>query len=581
MDQSTLEIPDSEVFVSDDAPGDTKKLWSLHGHPYSHRYSNSSLNSLPALVAYAAATYKQEIAFIYPLSEAVDSSYASLSWEGFDKITDSVASLYSEQLQGELANANASKTQPTVALRGRGTGIEVYITVVALQKLNIRILHLSSALSPTIVQTLYDRCSAIAVIIDAEYSGDPLPNTRKIPLIEDPFDLPTSTTSTSTVRFEDNLDPWDRPSIIVHSSGSTGVPKPIIHTNRSILLMARAYRLFPTFHIQNWYLLFPMQAIASNIILPSAFPYGLVTIFPPRKSPPSPEAILAGLEASAQLGSPVECVHSNPHVLESIFNRIKNTTKDFSPLRNLKIFQSGGAPLADNVSKTLIEEGVNVKIIYGSSELNVIMRTYPHDRSNSRIETMRFLPIPSINTHISMEPVDAGFYEIVVREGFACAAEIWGFGLGTQAQSGELFRTNDLFVRDEAMEKGSWILKGRRDDMLILASGAMNISAAEVEGAIKDEGDGLIKAVMLVGHGREKTGLLVELDEEKDRQRSEDDVWNIVDRVNENLSEKARIGRDMVMVLKDGKGLLVGVKGNLKRKEANEMYGSDIEKLYT
>ncbi|KAL8804946.1 MAG: hypothetical protein Q9182_002256 [Xanthomendoza sp. 2 TL-2023] len=581
MDQATLKIPDPEVFVSDDAPEDTKKLWSLHGHPYSHRYSDPSLNSIPALVAYAAATYKQKIAFIYPLSEAVDSPYASVSWEGFDKITDSVAALYSEQLQSELTLANASKTQPTVALRGRGTGIEVYITVVALQKLNIRILFLTSALLPKIVQTLCDRCSALAVIIDAEYSAEPLPNTRKIPLIEDPFGLPPSTSSTSIIRFEDNLDPWNRHSLIVHSSGSTGVPKPIIHSNRSVLLMARMNPLYPAFHIQNGYLLFPIQAVAANIILPSAFPYGFTTIFPPRKVPFSPEAILAGLEASAQWGCAVERVHSNPQLLEAIFNHIKNTTKDFSPLRKLKVFQPGGAPLADNVSKALIEEGVNVKIIYGSSELNAIMRTYPHDRSNSRIETMRFVPVPSIDTHVSMEPVeDAGLYELVVREGFACAAEIWGSGLGTQVEPGKIFRTNDLFVRDETKEKGSWILKGRRDDMLVMASGAL-ISAPEVEGAIKDEGNGLIKAAMLVGHGKEKTGLLVNLDDEKDKEGSGDDVWSIVERVNENVQKRARIGRDMVRILENGKDLPLGVKGNLKRKEAIEMYGSEIEKLYT
>ncbi|KAL8803675.1 MAG: hypothetical protein Q9223_006093 [Gallowayella weberi] len=581
MDQATLKIPDPEVYVSDEAPEDTKKLWSLHGHPYSPRYSDPSLNSVPALVAYAAATYKQQIAFIYPLSEAVDSPYASLSWEDFDKITDSVASLYSEQLQTEIAHANATKTQPTVAVRGRGTGIEVYITAVALQKLNVRILYLPSALPPKIVQTLYDRCSALAIIIDAEYSTEPLPKTRKIPLIEDPFGLPPSTASTSLVRFEDNLDPWDRHSVIVTSSGSTGVPKPIIHSNRSILLMARTYRLYPTFHIQNWYMLFPIQAVAANIILPSAFPYGFTTIFPPRKIPPSPEAVLAGLEASAQWGCPVECVHSNPQLLEAIFNHVKNTTKDFSPLRKLKVFQPGGAHLADNISKTLIEEGVNVKMIYGSSELNAIMRTYPHDRLSSRIEPMRFVPLPTIDTHFTMEPVDdAGLYELVVREGFACAAEIWGSGLGAQVESGKIFRTNDLFVRDETKEEGSWILKGRKDDVLVMASGAL-VSAPEIEDEIKNEGNGLIKAAMLVGHGREKTGLLVKLDEEKDKDGSGDAVWNIVERVNENVSERARIGRDMLKILEKEKDLPLGVKGNLKRKEANEMYGSDMEKLYT
>lgn len=578
MDQSNLEIPDPVVFVWKNAPEATKKLWSLHGHPYSDRYSDPSLNSLPALVEYAAATYKHETAFIYPL---IDSSYlAVMSWKEFHQVTDCVASVYSEQLRDELNNANSTKIQPTIAHFGRGTGIESYITSVALLKLNVRLQLVSSALSAEIVQTLYDRCGALAIIIDSEHSATPLPKARKIPLIEDPFSLST-TESGSITRFEDNLDPWNRSSIVVHSSGSTGVPKPIIHTNRSLLLMARMYRLFPSFHIQNWYLLFAVQSIPANVILSSGFPYGLPTLFPPRKFPPSPEAVFHGLEASARLGHPIECLHSNPQIIESIFNRIKSTTKDFSPLRNLKVLQPGGAPLADHVTKALMEEGVNVKQIYGSSELNVLMRTYPHDKSNPRIETLRFVPLPSIDTHVNMEAVDAGFHEIVVREGFKCAAELWGSGPGTQAKPGEIFRTNDLFVRDDETGDGSWILKGRKDDMLILASGAVNVSAVEVEDTIVNQGEGLVKTAMLVGHGKEKTGLLVELQQDKDKTNGGEDVWKVVEKVNGGLREKARVTRDMLIVLGRGKELPVGVKGNLKRKEAHKMYESEIEELYT
>lgn len=156
--------------------------------------------------------------------------------------------MYSEKLQDELASANSTKIQPTVALLGRGIGIEFYITIVALQKLNIRILLVSTALSPEIIQALYDRCGALAVIVDEEYSSTPLSVARKIPLAETPFDLPGSTTAVSVTRYEDGLDPWNRPSVVVHSSGSTGVPKTVIHTNGSLLLIARTYRLLPSYH---------------------------------------------------------------------------------------------------------------------------------------------------------------------------------------------------------------------------------------------------------------------------------------------------------------------------------------------
>ncbi|CAO1597195.1 MAG: hypothetical protein LQ349_000119 [Xanthoria aureola] len=572
---------DPKVHVSSDAPEATKKLWSLHGHPSSDRYSDPCLNSIGALVAYAAAAYNRETAFVYQASEEAD-SWKTTTWEDFHGVTELIGLIYSEKLRDELTSANSTKIQPTVALLGRGTGIEFYVTIVALQKLNIRVLLVSSALSTETTQMLYDRCGALAVIVDEEYSATPLSVARKIRLIENPFDLSRSTTAISANRYDDGLDPWNRPSIIVHSSGSTGVPKPIVHTNGSLLLMARTYRLLPSYHIQNWYLLFALHSIASNVILPSGFPHGLPTIFPPREFPLSSETVLKYLHTAGRLGFPIDCLHANPQLIESIVNHIEKTTKDFSVLRELKVLQPGGAPLAQHVANKLLDEGVNLKQIYGSSELHILMRTYPHDRSNPRFESMRFLSLPGMDTHVEMAPVDEAFYELVVHEGFPCAAAgLWGFGLGAQAEPGHLFRTNDLFVRDdEEMGEGSWILKGRRDDMLILASGGVNVSAVGVESVVKKEGEGLVRAAMLVGHGKEKTGLLVEVQEDVERENVHDAVGRTVQRVNEGLREKARVSSDMVMVLEKGMELPVGVKGNVKRKEAHHRYQKEIEALY-
>ncbi|KAL8786626.1 MAG: hypothetical protein Q9213_002655 [Squamulea squamosa] len=242
--------------------------------------------------------------------------------------------------------------------------------------------------------------------------------------------------------------------------------------------------------------------------------------------------------------------------------------------------ESSGAPLAEHIVKKLVEECVNVKQTYGSSELGPLMRTHPHDLSNPCIERMRFIPIPGMDTHVDMEPVDANLYELVAHQGFPCAAEIWGSGLGTQVGPGKVFRSNDLFVRDEKTGEGTWILKGRRDDMLILASAASNVEAVKVESAVKREGEGLVRAALLVGHGREKTGLLVQIEEKAREEGVHEAVEEVVKKVNEELKDKARVGSDMITILEKGKELPVGAKGNVRRKEANEMYQTGIEALY-
>ncbi|KAL8736710.1 MAG: hypothetical protein Q9166_000076 [cf. Caloplaca sp. 2 TL-2023] len=127
-----------------------------------------------------------------------------------------------------------------------------------------------------------------------------------------------------------------------------------------------------------------------------------------------------------------------------------------------------------------------------------------------------------------MEPVDVEFHELISHE-LPTATELWGSGLGTQVEPRKVFYTNDLIVRDEARDK-NWILKGRRDDMLILVDGRTNVSAVEVESAIKKKGEDLVRLAMLVGQGREKTGLLVELQKGEYMRKGEEEVWNIVER---------------------------------------------------
>ncbi|KAL8936582.1 MAG: hypothetical protein Q9211_004120, partial [Gyalolechia sp. 1 TL-2023] len=231
-------LADPNVCVSSEAPQETKRLWSLHGEPYSDRYLDPSINSIAALVEYAAATYGSRTAFLYPLSVDVDTAYRSVSWRIFHRVTDAVAGIYAEQLDKELRDANERSVQPTVGVLGRGSAIEFYVTVVALQKLNVRVLLFNPNLSPEMMQSLLDRCKAVALVQDEEYSATPLSVAQKIAMVEDPFSLQMSSVSTA-LRFEDNLDPWNRHSVIIHSSGSTGMPKPIIHTNRSLLLIAR------------------------------------------------------------------------------------------------------------------------------------------------------------------------------------------------------------------------------------------------------------------------------------------------------------------------------------------------------
>lgn len=256
---------DSLVVPSHNASKRVRELWWLHGDPHSTKYSDPSLVSLAALVRYDGAVYKSQKAFLYPSTADPLTEYNSMSWDEFDTVTETIALTYAYQLENELRQANVSQKQPTVALLGAGKSIEYFCTQLALQKLGVRVLLLAESNPPNALHYLLDSCQALAVITDSKNASTDTNGIRKLDMIESlPEGSATESEQVDKVKFQDSGDVWERHSFIIHSSGSTGMPKPIIHTNRSMMLIARMYRLFQDFEIENWFLLFPLYVETST-----------------------------------------------------------------------------------------------------------------------------------------------------------------------------------------------------------------------------------------------------------------------------------------------------------------------------
>jgi acyl-CoA synthetase (AMP-forming)/AMP-acid ligase II len=250
---------DPSVVVSDKASKRTKERWWLHGHPHSKRYSDPKLVSLGALIRHDGVVYKGQKAFLYPISAEATTPYKSMTWDDFDRITESIALSYAQKLEKELTAANVSQIQPTVALLGAGKTIEYFCTEFALQKLGIRVLLLAESNALSALHYLLQTCQALAVITDSKNIRVDTNGVRKLDMIETlPQNPNTSYSEVDAVKFRDFGDIWERHSFIIHSSGSTGMPKPIVHTNRSMMLIARMYRLFQEFDVNNWFQLFPL-----------------------------------------------------------------------------------------------------------------------------------------------------------------------------------------------------------------------------------------------------------------------------------------------------------------------------------
>ena len=250
---------DPTILPPDGASKRIKDLWWLHGHPHSTRYSDPKLISLAALVGRAGQVYRGQTAFLYPVCAEATTPYQAMTWDEFDAATDQIALSYAHEFQTEIRSGNTTQKQPTIALLGTGKTLEYFCTELALQKLGLRVLLLAESNSLDGLHHLLDSCEALAVITDFKNSGSDTNGIRQVSMIDEiPSNPEMRNSNLNELRFQDFGDVWERHTFIIHSSGSTGMPKPIIHTNRNMMLIARMYRLFPNFSIENWFLLFPL-----------------------------------------------------------------------------------------------------------------------------------------------------------------------------------------------------------------------------------------------------------------------------------------------------------------------------------
>jgi hypothetical protein len=80
------------------------------------------------------------------------------------------------------------------------------------------------------------------VITDVRNAKVEMQQVRKIKMVESlPRGSTVSSSEVDSVRFRDFGGVWESHTFIIHSRGSTSLPKPIVHTNRSMVLIARMY----------------------------------------------------------------------------------------------------------------------------------------------------------------------------------------------------------------------------------------------------------------------------------------------------------------------------------------------------
>lgn len=362
---------------------------------------------------------------------------------------------------------------------------------------------------------------------------------------------------------EARLDPF----VVLHTSGSTGMPKPVVQRHANIAAIdafaslpslglepafpaicagSRVYIAYPLFHSAGLYLLLSSIYIGSTIVLG---PF-----------PPSPETINAvhvhgNVQHSCLPPAPLVDLVKTPVYLDN--------------LARLDQVIYGGGPLPKPVGDSIVSKTRLLNCL-GSTECGSLPMLL------CDLEDWEYLRFSRVVGNDFREVSDGLYEHFIVRQP---EHEMYQ-GVFRNFPDLKEWPMRDLYQKHPAKD-GLWLYKGRSDDILVFSTGE-KLNPVDMELIIN--ANPLVSAALITGVGHFQSSLLVEAatPPTKDQEKSDlaKAIWPSVEAANKKAPSHARIHRDMVLFTVPEKPMPRAGKGTVQRQSTVKLYAEEIDALY-
>ena len=357
------------------------------------------------------------------------------------------------------------------------------------------------------------------------------------------------------------------PFVALHTSGSTGLPKPVtqVHATHSPLdaftalpslgmkktypamcAGARVYLTFPLFHCAGVAMLLPASIYAGFTVVLGPFP-------------PSADTANA--------------VHVHGNVQQSclapmtLMDLVKND-EHLENLGRLTQITYGGGPCPPAVGD-LVSSKTRLLNCLGTTECGVlpIQLCDPGD-----------WPYMSVSPMLGHEyrHVSEDLYEqVIVRD-----PKLDGYqGIFATFPDLNEWPMRDLYSKHPT--KDVWLYRGRSDDIIVFSNGE-KLNPNEMESTIMAHH--AVSAALIAGLGRFQSSLLVEAVQPPTDKAAEQElleaIWPSVEAANKLSPSHGRIHRNMVIFTSPGKPMLRAGKGTVQRQLTVDLYAPELDALY-
>ncbi|CAL1709823.1 unnamed protein product [Somion occarium] len=434
------------------------------------------------------------------------------------------------------------------------------------------------------IQTLAKK--AIALLSNSTEEPLTIPQ-YPMPVFED---LYSSGGDPSLDTFPKQIYDLDAPAYILHSSGTTAFPKPIVWTHKHLLLCCQT----PYYGEVDF-----TGRILGTHGLPMYHGMGLLTTMT-IAIPCGATVSMLKPQAPALVATPdnvFECSFKTRNdLVVAVPSFVEDWVRDpekVAFLKTMKGIMFGGGPLSQAVGDYLADAGVKVINCYGLSYLYSAFGVICSNMLRHSTETgalSLFIPAdvgktwdymrPNPQANTVFVPREEGKFELV-----AFADEGWTPMVTNAELDGRpAYATSDLFML-HATKPGYWKIFARTDEQIMLSTGEKT-NPVPLEKILLE--DPHIKGAIMFGRGRPHSGVLIEPKDEyifdphdhTKLARFRNIIWPTVERMNAYAPQHSRLFKEMIVVTSPSKPFLYSAKGSTRRGVIVNDYEAEINACY-
>ncbi|RSL55384.1 hypothetical protein CEP54_009414 [Fusarium duplospermum] len=484
-------------------------------------------------------------------------NYADYTLQQLDVFAWRVAKYY----EPELPIRTSPSQKPTVVAMLGPSNLEYLITMLALKKMGHTALLLSTRIPQIAVESLVNETGATAIIADGRFVELADNVSKTIPTLQslriagrDAFEYPIE--AHGDTQLDAHLDPeveTQNIAWIIHSSGSTGLPKPIYQTQKSCL---------PNYAIH--------MDMKSFITLPLFHNHGICNMFRAIHSRKAIHLYNADLPltqdhlVNIMREHNFEIFYGVPYALKLLCE----TEEGIKLLQSFKIVMYGGSACPDDLGNLLVDNGVNLVGHYGATEVGQLMTSFRPDGDkawNYVRESDKLSPF------LKWVPRGPKLYECCVTDGWPAKVQ--------SNQPDNSYATKDLFELHPTIPR-AWKYVARMDDTIVLVNGE-KFNPVAMEGSVRSNKN--VKEAVVFGAGRPYLGVLIvpsEIWAGKPESEILEAVWPLVELSNQSSDSFARISKSMVKLLPWDCEYPRTDKGSVIRQACHKNFKKTIDEAY-